>query len=180
LESFVATGEAEAGRRVMRLEKDADETRRILMDELNRTFVTPIDREDIFALSRAIDDVLDYAHTTVREMMTLEIGSNEHVRHMVSVLKEGTEELNLAVLRLQRNPNVAMEHANRAKRLENQMEEMYREAIAVLFRGAVERNDVEGVIEIMKMREVYRHLSNAADRADEAADVIGDIVVKTT
>ena len=180
LESFVTTEEAEAGERVMRLGKEADETRRILIDELNHTFVTPMDREDIFALSRAIDDVLDYAHTTVGEMMTLEIKSNEHVRRMVAVLREGTEELSLGVLRLQQNPNVAMEHATRAKRLENQMEDMYRQAIAVLFKGAVEQDDVKGVIEVLKMREIYRHLSNAADRGDEAANVISDIVVKTT
>jgi uncharacterized protein Yka (UPF0111/DUF47 family) len=52
------------------LEKEADEVRRILIDELNRTFVTPIDREDIFALSRAIDDVLDYAYTMPRTKYT--------------------------------------------------------------------------------------------------------------
>ena len=56
---------------VTRLEKEADEVRRILIDELNRTFVTPIDREDIHALSRAIDDVLDYAYTTVGEMASI-------------------------------------------------------------------------------------------------------------
>ena len=54
-------------------EKEADEVRRILIDELNRTFVTPYDREDIFALSRAIDDVLDYAYTTVDELYILEV-----------------------------------------------------------------------------------------------------------
>src|SRR5215204_862218 len=52
-------------------EKDADEVRRILIDELNRSFVTPIDREDLSALSRAIDDVLDYADSTVEEMVML-------------------------------------------------------------------------------------------------------------
>ena len=49
-------------------EKEADESRRILIDELNRTFVTPFDREDIFSLSRSIDDVIDYAYSTVSEM----------------------------------------------------------------------------------------------------------------
>ena len=54
-------------------EKEADEVRRILIDELNRTFVTPMDREDIFALSRTIDDVLDYAYSTVDEMEILQV-----------------------------------------------------------------------------------------------------------
>ena len=53
---------------VNRFEQEADDIRRILIDELNRTFITPMDREDIFALSRAIDDVLDHAKNTVKEM----------------------------------------------------------------------------------------------------------------
>ncbi len=58
--------------RVANIEEEADEVRRILIDELNRTFVTPFDREDIFALSLTIDDMLDYANTTVDEMVVLE------------------------------------------------------------------------------------------------------------
>jgi len=58
---------------VRQCEKEADEVRRILIDELNRTFVTPLDREDIFALSRAIDDILDYGYSTLDEMMVLHV-----------------------------------------------------------------------------------------------------------
>jgi predicted phosphate transport protein (TIGR00153 family) len=58
------------------IEKQADEIRRILIDELNRTFVTPFDREDIFALSRLIDDLLDYANTTAEEMALLHVEPN--------------------------------------------------------------------------------------------------------
>ena len=60
---------------VGKAEKAADEVRRVLIDELNRTFITPIDREDIYALSRAIDDVMDYAYTTVDEMDILKGGA---------------------------------------------------------------------------------------------------------
>jgi len=61
--------------------------------------------------------------------------------------------------------------------LENRVEAVYREAIAELFDSA---DDVEHIVEMLKKREVYRHLSNAADRGDEAANVISDIVVKKT
>ena len=64
--------------------------------------------------------------------------------------------------------------------LENQAEKIYREAVAALFQGAEEANDVSHVIDILKMREIYRHLSNAADRGDESANIISDIVVKMT
>ncbi len=63
------------------------------------------------------------------------------------------------------------------RRLENRVEAVYREAIADLFASA---DDVEHIVEMLKKREVYRHLSNAADRGDEAANVISDIVVKKT
>ncbi len=156
-------------------EKDADETRRILIDELNRSFVTPIDREDLFALSRAIDDVLDYADTTVDEMVTLGVQPNPYLLRMVSLLRDAAEEINRGVQQLEARPHLANEHAVRAKALENQVEAVYREAIAALFNGP---RDVEHVVEMLKLREIYRHLSNAADRGDEAANIIGDIVVK--
>ncbi|MEE8390414.1 MAG: DUF47 family protein [Anaerolineae bacterium] len=162
---------------VRNLEKEADEIRRILIDELNRTFVTPIDREDIHALSRAIDDVLDYADTTIDEMVILEVEPNEFLKRMTSLLRDAAQEIYMGVLRLSDHPGVAVDHAVRAKALENRVEHVYREAIADLFHRP---QDVEHIVEMLKLREIYRHLSNAADRGDEAANVLSDIVVKMT
>lgn len=156
-------------------EKEADEVRRILIDELNRTFVTPFDREDIFALSRAIDDVLDYGESTVDEMDILNVTPTTYMQRIASLLRDAAYEILLAVQRLKKHPSVAIDHAQRAKALENRVEGVYREAVADLFSGP---EDVHHVVEMLKMREVYRHLSNAADRGDEAANVISDIVVK--
>jgi predicted phosphate transport protein (TIGR00153 family) len=156
-------------------EKEADEARRILIDELNRTFVTPFDREDIFALSRAIDDVLDYAYSTVSEMVILNVQATPFMQRMASLLRDAAYELLMAVNCLEEHVGVAGEHAQRAKALENRVEDVYREALAELFSNA---KDIEHMLMILKMREVYRHLSNAADRGDEAANVIADIVVK--
>jgi predicted phosphate transport protein (TIGR00153 family) len=162
---------------VRHLEKEADEIRRILIDELNRTFVTPIDREDIHALSRAIDDVLDYAYTTVDEMLILVVEPNDYLRRMASLLRDAAREIHLSMLRLSDHPAVAEDHAVRAKALENRVESVYREALADLFHLP---RDLEHVVEMLKLRETYRHLSNAADRGDEAANVVTDIVVKMT
>lgn len=158
-------------------ERNADEVRRLLIDELNRTFVTPIDREDIFALSRAIDDVLDYAYSTVDELEILEVKSNPFLVRMASLLSDAAEEIRLAMHRLQDHPAVANDHAVRAKALENRIEAVYREAIADLFQGP---RDIDQVMDMLKLREIYRHMSNAADRGDEAANIITDIVVKLT
>ncbi|MBI5823028.1 MAG: DUF47 family protein [Chloroflexi bacterium] len=158
-------------------EKEADEVRRILIDELNRSFVTPFDREDIFALSRSIDDVIDYADTTVMEMVVLKVQPTVYMQRIASLLKDAAYEIMHAVQRLPKHPNVAIDHAQRAKALENRVEAVYREAVADLFSGP---EDLHHVVEMLKLREVYRHLSNAADRGDEAANIIADIVVKKT
>jgi predicted phosphate transport protein (TIGR00153 family) len=177
LESYMKKRSDKHAAAVIQAEKDADEFRRILIDNLNRTFVTPIDREDIFALSRAVDDVMDYAYTTVEEMQILDVEPNDYLRRIVSLLQDAAEELHLAMLRLKENPGVASEHATRAKALENRVERVYREAVADLFSGP---EDIHHVMEMLKLRELYRHLSNCADRGDEAANVIQDIVVKMT
>ena len=175
LENYLSTPSPDLAERLTIKEKEADEVRRILIDELNRTFVTPFDREDIFALSRSIDDVLDYAHTTVAEMEVLEVPATPYMQRIASLLKDAANEIYLSVQRLQKHPSVAIDHAQRAKALENRVEAVYRDAIADLFSGP---EDIHHVLEMLKMREVYRHLSNAADRGDEAANVISDIVVK--
>jgi len=177
LESYMKKRSSKHAASVRQAEKDADEVRRILIDHLNRTFVTPIDREDIFALSRAIDDVVDYAYTTVEEMEVLDVEPNDFLRRLVSLLQDAATEIHLAMLRLKDNPGVAAEHASRAKALENRVERVYREAVADLFSGP---DDIHHVMEMLKLRELYRHLSNCADRGDEAANVIHNIVVKMT
>ncbi len=157
-------------------EKEADEARRILIAELNRTFVTPFDREDIFALSRAIDDVLDYAYSTMTEIVILKVEPTNYMVRICSLLRDSAVELQAAIKCLQDHPSVATEHTQRAKALENRVEKIYREALADMFSGA---DTVKKIIKIMKMREVYRHLSNASDRGDEAANVLADIIVKS-
>ncbi len=159
------------------VEEEADEVRRVLIGELNRNFITPFDREDVFALSRAIDDMVDYADTTVDEMVLLGVSPNAFLQRMCSLLVEAGAEVHRAVKLLQERPGVANEHAMRAKALENRVERVYREAVADLFANP---RDVEHVVGMLKLREIYRHLSNAADRGDQAANAIADVVVKRT
>ncbi|MGD8822387.1 MAG: DUF47 family protein [Anaerolineales bacterium] len=172
---YIRQPDQSLAQKVTQIEKQADEVRRILIDELNRTFVTPIDREDIFALSLTIDDVLDYAESTIEEMYMLQVKPNDFMERMVSLLTDAAREIYMGVLRLDDHPNVANDHAVRAKALENRMETVYREAISDLFGMP---RDIDHVVDMLKLREIYRHLSNAADRGDEAANVLGDIVVK--
>jgi predicted phosphate transport protein (TIGR00153 family) len=173
--SYLADQNAPAAALLTTKEKEADEIRRILINELNKTFITPFDREDIFALSRSIDDVLDYAYSTLLEIELLKVKPTAYMQTMAGLLRDAANELLLGVERLQDHPGVANDHAQRAKSLENTVEEIYREALAELFSGS---EDTKHIFKILKQREIYRHLSNAADRGDEAANVIADIVVK--
>jgi predicted phosphate transport protein (TIGR00153 family) len=170
---FVGNQNQENAKRVKDIESEADELRRVLVEELHKTFATPMDREDIYALSRAIDDVLDYANTTVDEMKIYEVASEEYLQKMVDILRKAAREISDAVKILETYPNIAMEHCIQAKFYENAMEKAYHSALADLFKKT-------DTVYMLKMREIYRHLSNAADRSDEAANIICSIVMKAT
>jgi uncharacterized protein Yka (UPF0111/DUF47 family) len=171
--NFAQNGTKENANLVRNIEREADELRRILIEELDKTFITPLDREDIYALSRAIDDVVDYANTTVDEMEIYEVKGDHHIKEMVNILRKAARELNDAVKILKDYPKIASEHAVKAKTYENTMEKAYHLALADLFKES-------DTVYMLKMREIYRHLSNAADRGDEAANIISSIVMKHT
>ena len=175
LQRFIEDGNRESAQRVPRIEKEADELRRIVTHELGRTFITPIDPEDIYSLSRALDEIVDYADSTVEAMSLFGIQGNAYLKQMAGMVLEGAREIHLAMVRLRDHPGVAGEHAQRARTMENRLETVYRHAVADLFRDS---QSVPRVVESLKYREVYRHLSNAADRFVEAADIIGHVVVK--
>ncbi|MBI4368963.1 MAG: DUF47 family protein [Elusimicrobia bacterium] len=172
--AFMDQPTKESGRAVSLKEKDADRRRTQLVAALNASFVTPIDREDIFQLSRAIDDMADYAKSTVAEMDLFEVKPNPRLREMAVAMENGARLLVEAVILLPKAQDQAVaigELLIKVKKLENFTERIYRQALKELF----ESTDLVG---ILKTREIYRHLSNAADRMDEAADILGDILVK--
>src|ERR1051325_2054016 len=94
---FVRTPSDALGKDVDRTEKQADDLRRRLIEAINRTLVTPFDREDIFALSRSLDDMIDYANSTVEEMRLFGAPTNSHLMHMAEALFEGARYITIAV-----------------------------------------------------------------------------------
>ena len=95
LHTWAEGGQTPQRERVKQIEREADELRRIVIEELNQTFVTPFDREDIFSLSRAIDDVMDYADRTVDEMEIYEVSANRHIIEMIDILRKASHELKI-------------------------------------------------------------------------------------
>ncbi|HEB64913.1 MAG TPA: DUF47 family protein [Chloroflexi bacterium] len=177
LQEFVSDP-SEASIKAMReQEYAADEVRRVLIDELHNTFITPLDREDIFNISLNIDEMLDYAYSTLEGMRLLKVSADEYLLQMLEHNHNAANELYMAMQRLRSNPRVAGEHAQRTRKLENEVDHLYRVAIADLFTKA---KDFKQMMSLLRRREIYRHVSNMADRAAAAADVVGMVVMKLT
>jgi len=175
LESMIDRVDAQAIESLRALADDASELRRVLIDELHKTFITPLDREDIFNLSHCYEDMVIYALTTMEEMNILKVDADDYIRRMIALVREEAQELQLATLRLAKNARVAGDHAREVRKKEREVEHVYRAAIKDLFALAT---DPERLAALFYRREVYRHISNMSDRADSAANVLGMVVMK--
>lgn len=171
LADFMESGDRDLVSVLREVEHEGDATRRVLIEELNNTFVTPIDREDLFALSRALDDLLDDGYRTIKEMAAYNLNPNTYLRRMVALLQELALALEDALTQMLRQAAIASQHAVRAKLIENRMGDLYNEAVVDL----LESDDMKYII---KLREIYRHLRSFADSGDRAADLLLDILVK--
>jgi len=181
-------GAAEVRRHVERAHTLAQED----LDLLHRSFVTRIDREDIYTLITRVDHVFDYCETSVREVELLNVSADDWMKAMVVQLREAAAALSKGFEYFRTGNGGAEELATRARRAEREVEALYRKALADLFAEAVLQNSgeeefsvsgracVEIVFDRMKRREVYRHLSNAADRMAHAGEALHDLVVKYT
>lgn len=190
LAEFMETGTEEKALLVRELEKRGDEIKERNMTVLNQAFATPMDREDIYRAVTSIDMIINYAKTTIREMEGLGLKPDEHTREMVQMMREGVDALKRGFQKLGVTPSLADQDAEAVRKAERNTEKAYRRAIADLFQvdahlRALDNNESRAhsaalthVIEIFKRRELYRHLSNTADRMAEAADVLHDIVVQ--
>ena len=156
---------------VKSVEVQADGARRLLISEINKTFITPIDREDLFDISCAIDDIVDYAATTIEEIRIYKLEPDEAIKKMSEVILQMAEGLLKAVSHLEHNSDIASEESIRVKKMENVVNGLYYKALSELF----ESDDLK---KILKSREIYRHLNTAADKGDHAADVLLNIIVK--
>ncbi|NLJ30542.1 MAG: DUF47 family protein [Clostridiales bacterium] len=171
LASYTLTLNPRDAKEVKALEEQADDKRFELVQDLNKTFITPYDREDIYMLSKSLDDILDYYKTTVKELEIYQIGHSAELTEFMDVLLIASESINNSVCNMKKNPKCAIQYAVKAKKYENKVESLYRHAVAAL----LESDDIKHII---KMREIYRHLSNCADRIDQASDLICHILIK--
>ena len=171
LVEFMETGDSVVGQCIRQDEHEADRVKIRNLHTLNEAFSTPIDREDIYRAIIDLDEIVNYCKTTVSEMEVLGLAPDKHCLEMAMHIKLGSDALVQGYARLARDPTAAAADADTARKAERRVEKNYRRAIAELFVG-------DDYIHMFKRREIYRHLSNAADRMANCANTLHDIVVK--
>jgi uncharacterized protein len=157
---------------IKRLEHECDEISHQILRGIDRSFITPIDREDIHRLAVRLDDVIDLIDGTVRRLVLFGITEPTPIaRRLSEVIVAATEELVEAVAALRKQKGV-IEHCIQIKKLENEGDVAYHEAVASLFRGKVDP------IEVIKWKDVYDNMEECIDRCEAVAHVLESVVLK--
>ncbi|MBT8242602.1 MAG: DUF47 domain-containing protein [Nitrosopumilus sp.] len=162
--------------KVRRLESEGDDLTRQIFSELNKTFITPLDREDMQRIASKIDDVIDFIDGIGARLYSYKIESPPpFTKLMIEELVKATNEVNYMVSQLRRikNPQDMINHCRNTSDIEHAVDDMYRDAIKELF----ESNDA---IHIIKLKDIYESIETASDRCVDVADVVEDIVLKYT
>ena len=162
-------------KQIDKLENKGDEITHQVFLELGKNFITPFDREDIHALTSAIDDVADYIQGAANRMNLYRIDDyNEHIRKLCELCQQGATELEKAVRELKdlRNVRAIADSCIRINSVENQADYVFDRAVADLF--LYEKD----AIRLIKYKEIYAALETATDMCEDAADVMESILVK--
>jgi predicted phosphate transport protein (TIGR00153 family) len=165
---------AENAKRLERLEHDADQLTHELMEKLNRTFITPLDREDIHRLAADLDDVMDLMEAVTERFILFKIQQIlPQAQEIAKVIQQQTEEINrmLPQLRRMRRDSI-MPHCVEINRLENVGDRLLRDSFATLFGGSYDP------LTVIKWRELYELLEQATDKCEDVANTIEGIVLK--
>ncbi|MBX7171409.1 MAG: DUF47 family protein [Pyrinomonadaceae bacterium] len=159
-------------KKIKEAEHGCDALTHEISTKLNKSFITPFDREDIFALSVALDDVLDYIDAAARAIRMYDIKElGDHARHLAKVIQGQSIEINSAVSMLSK-PNNMNQHIVEIHRLENEADDVYFRAIGELFHNSTD------ALTVIKMKELYEILENATDRCESVANIIESIMLK--
>jgi uncharacterized protein len=153
-------------------ERAGDQITHELIERLNRTFVTPIDRQDILDLSSSLDDIVDYIEEVADYLGLYRIEAPmAQAQSLAHVLGQATREIALAIPLLRRFREMS-EHTLEVHRLENAGDRIVRGAIASLFEAGVDP------MVVIRWKDIYERLEQAIDATERAADILDGIVIK--
>jgi len=146
-----------------------------IIQRLNRTFVTPLEREDIYDLASTMDEILDSIEATADSMILYKIADvRPQAREMAAVIAKATSVLRTCVDGLEKRPKNLSDYWIEVNRLENDGDRLYRDAVAELFDGDMKCTD------IIKWKDVYATLEQAIDDCEHVANIVESIVLKNT
>jgi len=157
---------------IKRLEHEADQVTHEVVNRLDRTFITPLDREDIHQLASDLDDVMDAIDGTARRAQIFRLGvAPAGVKQLTQVVERMTKVLAEGVGRLKQGDDV-MRFCVEAKKLEEEGDALYHDALGQLFER--ERD----ALEVIKWKEIYDNLEQTLDEAEDVANVLESITLK--
>ena len=158
---------------IKEVEHRCDSLTHAIIERLNRTFVTPLDREDIHALARSLDDVMDAIDAAASRIRLYRL---DHVRfgarELARIITASAEQVQKAMRTLEQKKNVVVDHAIEINRLENEADRRHQEAVMRLF------DEEHDPIVVMKWKEALDFLEDATDRCEDVANVLEGVVVK--
>ena len=166
----------EQGKKIHQLETEADVLTRDIFSALNKTFITPLDREDMQRIASKIDDVIDFMDGIAARVYSYKITTPPpHTVEMAHELVKATKEVEYMISKLQniKNPKDMIQHCRNTSDIEHTVDDLYREAIKELF-------ETDDAIKIIKLKDIYETMETASDRCVDVADVVEDIVLKYT
>jgi len=159
---------------IEKLEHMGDQITHDLYDQLNRTFITPLDPEEISRLASALDEVLDYVDGVAEKMYYYSIDDTDsHMIELAKLIHISTGEIESAVkgIRSIKDPQYIEERCIEVNRLENLADDVLAHAVTDLFKT----NDA---IMIIKLKDIYEHLEIATDYCEDVANVLSDIAIR--
>ncbi len=161
-------------RQLKDIEHRGDEMTHNILTKLNQTFITPFDREDIHRLASSLDDVLDFVYAAgVRLVMYKITSAPAAASQLAGIIVKQSDQLTDALALLEKNHENVLENCVEINRLENEADGVARSAIAVLFEKE------KDPISLIKLKELYEVLETATDKAEDAANVLEGVVVKS-
>ena len=150
-------------REIIDLEHEADAVNDRIIDKLNQTFITPIDREDIYALANGLDDGVDFLQGTLQRVVMYHIGGvRDSAIALTKLLIECTEE----------NQNEILKCTHRISSLESEGDRVYRNEVANLF------ENLKDPIELIKWKDLLEYLEDTLDHCEKVADMVRGVVMK--
>lgn len=156
------------------IEHRGDQMTHNILTKLNQTFITPFDREDIHRLASSLDDVLDFIYAAGVRLVMYKINSAPPAAsNLAEIIVKQTDQLSEALGRLEKDHDRVLENCVEINRLENEADQVARSAIATLF------DKEKDPISLIKLKELYEFLEIATDKAEDAANVLEGVVLKS-